>query len=362
MESPQSFFREEPAEGPVQKISTDFLSRRKWYICKYGRLTDSIKNVHSNPPTDFEVFFPFFKRVVKNGKTSKTECCPILPGYIFVKGFHDKILADELFRTLPMLRTHTDRSFITVSDRQMNAISRFVQEFQENSSLELETVSLELEMFVVPEEYDYAEIVKGPYKGKRGFFKTRERSKHGTFYFELENIDASTEIQGEEECNEPTSRTMQVVPAIVLHRSFLKIIRFAPNNGHARDFLNKAYNKALAILEKVHNDNYELTPLERETIAGYVICYSDVETDTFKQRTNLLRLLLVCHAILNNEAHFKQILSVIENVVYSDYEVFVEDKRKNKEKEAAKAAYKSYKESVERIVLLKKDERAPEQV
>lgn len=353
MESPQSNPDVDTAELFSKKTDSAKPTGGTWYICKYRRLTDSIKKINSNPPADLEVFFPFHTKLVKRGKTSKKEDSPILPGYIFVKGFHDKIVADELFRTLPLLRHHTDNSYITVSERQMDAISRFVRDFREHSSLELETLSIALEMFVVPEEYDYVEIVKGPYKGRRGYFKTKERSKHGTFFFDLETDDKPLGETRGEDSSEFTSRTMQVVPAIQLSRSMLKILKFAPHNGHARDFLNKAYNKAISIYERIHAVNEQLTLSERETIAGYVICYGDVEAITFKQRTNLQRLLLVCYAILNSDALYKQTLSHIEDIIYPDFEAFVASKRKNKEKEAANAAYKSYKESVEKIHQLK---------
>lgn len=346
----------------------------KWYICRYRSLTKSLMKKCEMPPRNLQISLLCCPKIVRYGKTTKLISAPILPGYIFVKGHHDNILRDDVLGHLQILKKREDNSFLIVSPQQMHSIFRFAEEFKEMQQLlvnaydrlEMETLHLETEAEVSPEVNDYVEIIEGPFEGMRGYLKMRERSKQGTFFFysktpvstsiyqieHMESDDSEVVNMKSSSLDACAKAQMNVLPCFEVTRGQIKILQFGTSNGHASDFIGKAYKKALEELKK--SINAPLSTSARRNISGYVIRYTDVETWSIKQKANLYRLLLTCHAALGNHENFKRTLSQIEGSIYPDFEFFADHKRQNKDRVAARKAFENFKGTIKYITHLHK--------
>lgn len=357
----------------------------EWYICRYHNLTENLRKKCEEPPEGLQTLLLSYTKLVQKGKTIKQVNTPILPGYIFIKGHHDTILKDEVLKHLSILKNRFDNSFLIVNPRQMNAILHFAEEFRAMQSkvnntiqrLELETLRLETEAEVSPQEHDFVEIIEGPCTGMCGFLKSHERSKKGTFFFvsrfptfvpennedmDVQNSDAALTPSAERtphfEDNAKTNSSSAsqepdtkcifgVYPSFEIKREQIKILQFGTSNGHARDFIGKAYKTALNSLKK--RVRGPINDTVRRSVSGLVIRYNDVESWNIKQKANLFRLLLTCHAVLSNHENFKKVLSQIENEIYPDFAYFADHKRLKKDKVAARKSLENFKSTIEYI-------------
>lgn len=339
-------------DSASNEVEAHNVVKGEWYIGKYQRLTEDLKRISdgSNVPQGFDVFFPFYMKPTRRGKTIKEEYVPILPGYIFVKGSHCRILSHPAFSNLFLLSRRSDHTPITIRECQMKVIQNFASMFQKEQQLLLDNLHLETEAVVTFEDNDYVEMLEGPLRGLRGLLRMQERSKQATFYYVLEPSQVSEDAsqdQAEPQQVPEFHDGADVQFAFDVTRDQVKVIRFGTNNGHARDFIGKAYHKALALLKS--KNGKRLSEAERKAVMGYVVRYGEVETEGLRQKAHLCRMLYACHAVLGNVAICQRILTHIEKEIYNEYKWFAAGKRTRKERIAASHAFGSYRCSIEEI-------------
>lgn len=354
----------------------------RWFVCRYGRLTDGLRRIADEGAEGFEVVLPFYMRRELKRRSVKEELRPILPGYVFVKGHHDRILAHEVLGALRILRNRSDHWPLTLSDQQMSRIVRFAEDFRNSAGLDNDDLRLEDAADIDRQMDDYVEILEGQFAGCRGYFKTRERCKTGTFYFDLdagrsrttETADAAASCTGSgeevdalgsgeevdalgtgEKANVLGPQTMAgaIVPAMDVSSERVKIIRFAPANGHSRDYIGKAYKRAARILEMARGTDDGIADTARKAVRGWIVRYSDVAVeDSVHRKANLWRLLLVCHAVLGNRMQYDRLYSMIHDRLFPAYERFANGRRSKKEREAARKAFHKYRNTIEHVHFL----------